>query len=218
MAARTNIGSGLPVIVGIAGGSGSGKTTIAESLVEQLNGNVALIQHDAYYRHTPELSFEARSQVNYDHPASLETELLVEHLVSLRSGHRIEKPAYDFASHLRSDEVDTILPAPVIVVEGILVLAEPGLRAELDLKIFVDTDADIRLARRLQRDIDERGRTVASVITQYFTSVRPMYLEFVEPSKGHADVIIEGGFTPEAVETVMEMIRSHRGRDFDPVV
>ena len=218
MAARTNFGSDLPVIVGIAGGSGSGKTTIAESLVEQLNGDVALVQHDAYYRHTPELSFEARSQVNYDHPASLETELLVEHLVSLRSGHAIEKPAYDFASHLRSDEVDTILPAPVIVVEGILVLAEPGLRAELDLKVFVDTDADIRLARRLQRDIDERGRSVASVITQYFTSVRPMYLEFVEPSKGHADVIIEGGFTPEAVDTVLEMIRSHRGRDFDPVV
>ena len=218
MAARTNIGSDLPLIVGIAGGSGSGKTTIAESLVEKLNGHVALVQHDAYYRHTPELSFEARSRVNYDHPASLETELLVEHLVSLRSGHAIDKPAYDFASHLRSEDVETIHPAPVIVVEGILVLAEPGLRDELDLKVFVDTDADIRLARRLQRDIDERGRTVASVITQYFTSVRPMYLEFVEPSKGHADVIIEGGFTPEAVEVVMELIRSHRGRDFDSVV
>ena len=218
MAARTNIGSDLPLIVGIAGGSGSGKTTIAESLVEKLNGHVALVQHDAYYRHTPELSFEARSQVNYDHPASLETELLVEHLVSLRSGHAIDKPAYDFASHLRSEDVETIHPAPVIVVEGILVLAEPGLRDELDLKVFVDTDADIRLARRLQRDIDERGRTVASVITQYFTSVRPMYLEFVEPSKGYADVIIEGGFTPEAVEVVMELIRSHRGRDFDSVV
>lgn len=218
MAARPNIGSDLPVIVGIAGGSGSGKTTIAESLVEQLNGNVALVQHDAYYRHSPELSFEARSQVNYDHPESLETELLVEHLVSLRSGHAIEKPAYDFASHLRSDEVDTILPAPVIVVEGILVLAEPGLRAELDLKVFVDTAADVRLARRLQRDMEERGRSVASVITQYFTSVRPMYLEFVEPSKSYADVIIEGGFTPEAVDTVMERIRTHPGRDFDPVV
>ena len=206
------------MIVGIAGGSGSGKTTIAESLVEKLNGHVALVQHDAYYRHTPELSFEARSQVNYDHPASLETELLVEHLVSLRSGHAIDKPAYDFASHLRSEEVETIHPASVIVVEGILVLAEPGLRDELDLKVFVDTDADIRLARRLQRDIDERGRTVASVIAQYFTSVRPMYLEFVDPSKGYADVIIEGGFTPEAVEVVIELIRSHRGRDFDPVV
>ena len=218
MAARTNIGSDVPVIVGIAGGSGSGKTTVAESLVEQLNGNVALVQHDAYYRHTPELSFDARSQVNYDHPASLETELLVEHLVSLQSGQAIEKPVYDFARHLRSDEVVVVQPAPVILVEGILVLAEPGLRAVLDLKVFVDTDADIRLARRLERDIEERGRIVASVITQYFTSVRPMHLEFVEPSKGFADVIIAGGFTQEAVDSVIDMIRSHRGRDFDPVV
>jgi uridine kinase len=208
MPARTDSRSDRPVIVGIAGGSGSGKTTIAESLVELFDGPVALVQHDAYYRHTPELSFEARSQVNYDHPASLETELLVEHLVSLRGGDPVDKPAYDFAKHLRSDEVVVIDPAPVIVVEGILVLAEPALRAELDLKVFVDTDADIRLARRLERDIEERGRTVTSVIAQYFTSVRPMHLEFVEPSKGYADVIIEDGFTPEAVEVVIEMIRS----------
>ena len=208
MPARTDSTSDRPVVVGIAGGSGSGKSTIAESLVELLDGRVALVQHDAYYRHTPELSFESRSQVNYDHPASLETELLVEHLVSLRSGDSVEKPAYDFAAHLRSDEVVVIDPAPVIVVEGILVLAEPALRAELDLKVFVDTDADIRLARRLERDIEERGRTVESVIAQYFTSVRPMHLEFVEPSKSYADVIIEDGFTPEAVEVVVEMIRS----------
>ncbi len=218
MAARTNIGSDIPVIVGIAGGSGSGKTTIAESLVEQLNVNVSLVQNDAYYRHAPELSFEARAQVNYDHPASLETELLVEHLVSLQSGQAIEKPVYDFARHLRSDEVVVVQPAPVILVEGILVLAEPGLRAVLDLKVFVDTDADIRLARRLERDIEERGRTVGSVITQYFSSVRPMYLEFVEPSKGYADVVIAGGFTQEAVDSVIDTIRSHRGRDFDAVV
>jgi uridine kinase len=208
MPARTDSTSDRPVIVGIAGGSGSGKTTIAESLVEILDGHVVLVQHDAYYRHTPELSFEARSQVNYDHPASLETELLVEHLASLRSGDSVEKPAYDFASHLRSEEVSVIDPAPVIVVEGILVLAEPALRAELDLKVFVDTDADIRLARRLERDIEERGRTVTSVIAQYFNSVRPMHLAFVEPSKGYADVIIEDGFTPEAVEVVIGMIRS----------
>jgi uridine kinase len=218
MAARTNIGSDVPVILGLAGGSGSGKTTIAESLVGQLNGKVVLVQHDAYYRHSPDLSFEARSQVNYDHPASLETELLVEHLVSLQSGQAIERPVYDFARHLRSDEVIVVRPAPVILVEGILVLAEPGLRAVLNLKVFVDTDADIRLARRLERDIEERGRTVASVITQYFTSVRPMHLEFVEPSKGYADVIIAGGFTQEAVDSMIDMIRSHRGRDIDPVV
>jgi len=170
------------------------------------------------HRHAPELSFEARSQVNYDHPASLETELLVDHLATLRSGASVDKPSYDFARHLRSDDVVVIHPAPVIVVEGILVLAEPGLRSVLDLKVFVDTDADIRFARRLERDIEERGRTVTSVITQYFTTVRPMHLEFVEPSKGHADVVIRGGFTPEAVEEVIEMIRSHRGRDFDPDV
>jgi uridine kinase len=218
MSARPDSTSDLPLIVGIAGGSGSGKTTIAESLVERLDGKVALVQHDAYYRHTPELSFEARSQVNYDHPASLETELLVDHLVTLRSGASVDKPSYDFARHLRSDDVVVTYPAPLIVVEGILVLAEPGLRSVLDLKVFVDTDADIRLARRLERDIEERGRTVTSVITQYFTTVRPMHLEFVEPSKGHADVVIRGGFTPVAVEEVIEMIRSHRGRDFDPDV
>ncbi|HJQ90506.1 MAG TPA: uridine kinase [Acidimicrobiia bacterium] len=218
MAARTGSESDVPLIVGIAGGSGSGKTTIASSLVDQMNGQVALVQHDAYYRHTPQLSFEDRSKVNYDHPASLETELLVAHLVSLRSGEPVEKPSYDFASHLRSDEVVMIAPAPVILVEGILVLAEPGLRDELDLKVFVDTDADIRLARRLERDIEERGRTVTSVIAQYFASVRPMHMEFVEPSKGYADVIIEDGFTPEAVDVVIEMIRSQRGRDFGPVV
>ena len=206
------------MIVGIAGGSGSGKTTIAGSLVEQLDGNVSLVQHDAYYRHSPELSFEARSQVNYDHPASLETELLVDHLVTLRSGASVEKPSYDFARHLRSDDVVVIHPAPVIVVEGILVLAEPVLRSVLDVKVFVDTDADIRLARRLERDIEERGRTMTSVIAQYFKTVRPMHLEFVEPSKGYADVVIRDGFTPEAVEDVIEMIRSHRGRDYDPDV
>ena len=218
MSARPHSTSDLPVIVGIAGGSGSGKTTIAGSLVEQLNGQVAVVQHDAYYRHTPELSFEARSQVNYDHPASLETELLVDHLLTLRSGASVEKPSYDFAHHLRSDDVVVIQPAPVILVEGILVLAEPGLRSVLDLKVFVDTDADIRLARRLERDIEERGRTMNSVIAQYFTTVRPMHLEFVEPSKGYADVVIRDGFTPEAVEAVIEMIRSHRARDFDPDV
>ncbi|MDF2730092.1 MAG: uridine kinase [Acidimicrobiia bacterium] len=164
MAARTGSESDVPLIVGIAGGSGSGKTTIASSLVDQMNGQVALVQHDAYYRHTPQLSFEDRSKVNYDHPDSLETELLVAHLVSLRSGEPVEKPSYDFARHLRSDEVVIIAPAPVILVEGILVLAEPGLRDELDLKVFVD------------------------------------------------------GFTPEAVDVVIEMIRSQRGRDFGPVV
>ena len=218
MPARPDSRSDLPVIVGIAGGSGSGKTTMAESLVGQLDGPVAVVQHDAYYRHTPELSFEARSQVNYDHPASLETELLVEHLVSLRAGASVEKPSYDFARHLRSDEVVVIDPAPVIVVEGILVLAEPDLRAKLDLKVFVDTAPDIRLARRIKRDIEERGRTVSSVIGQYFATVRPMHLEFVEPSKAHADLVVGGEPGSNGREEVLGAIRSGLGADRAPFV
>jgi uridine kinase len=200
-----------PLFIGIAGGSGSGKTTIAEAVVDNLDGQVAIVQHDAYYRHMPELSFEERTKVNYDHPASLETELLVEHLVTLRSGKPIDRPVYDFAVHLRSDETITVEPAPVVVVEGILVLFEPELRSELDLKIFVDTDSDVRLARRLQRDIEERGRTAESVVAQYFDTVRPMHLAYVESSKRYADLIIPEGYNPRAVATVVELIRSRLG-------
>ena len=200
-----------PLFIGLAGGSGSGKTTIAESVLDRLDGQVALVHHDAYYRHAPELTYEERTKVNYDHPASLETELLVEHLMALRSGVAIERPVYDFAVHLRSDETVRVEPAPVVVVEGILVLAEPELRSELDLKIFVDTDSDIRLARRLQRDIEERGRTVDSVVGQYFETVRPMHIEYVETSKRYADLIIPEGYNPRAVATVVELIRSRLG-------
>lgn len=203
--------AGHPLFIGIAGGSGSGKTTIAQSVVALLEGRVAMVQHDAYYRHMPHLSFEERTRVNYDHPASLETELLVKHLVALRSGEAIEKPVYDFANHLRSTETVLVDPAQVIIVEGILVLAEPELRSELDLKIFVDTDPDLRLARRLERDIEERGRTVEAVIDQYFATVRPMHLEFVEASKRYADLIIPEGYNPRAVATVVELIRSRLG-------
>lgn len=197
-----------PLLIGIAGGSGSGKTTIAAAVVEGLADRVVIIEHDAYYRHRPELDFEDRVRVNYDHPDALETELLVEHLRALRSGEAIERPVYDFARHLRSDETTAIEPARVIVVVGILVLAEPVLRETLDLKIFVDTDADLRLARRLQRDIAERGRTMESVITQYFATVRTMHIEFVEPSRRHADLIIPEGFNPAAVATVVELVKS----------
>ncbi len=200
-----------PLFIGIAGGSGSGKTTIAQAVVDTLGGQVAMVQHDAYYRHTPELSFDERARVNYDHPASLETELLVEHLMALRGGKSIEKPVYDFAEHLRSPETVTVAPARVILIEGILVLFEPELRTELDLKIFVDTDPDLRLARRIERDIEERGRTVRAVIDQYFATVRPMHLEFVEPSKRYADLIIPEGYNPRAVATVVELIRSRVG-------
>jgi uridine kinase len=197
-----------PLFIGLAGGSGSGKTTIAEEVVDRLDGKVAVVHHDAYYRHLDQLSFEERTRVNYDHPASLETELLVEHLERLRESFAIDQPVYDFSQHLRSDATIRIGPAPVVIVEGILVLSEPELRSELDLKIFVDTDPDLRLARRLERDITERGRTVESVINQYFATVRPMHIEFVEPSRRYADLIIPEGFNPAAVATVVELIRS----------
>jgi len=155
-----------------------------------------------------ELTFEERTRVNYDHPSSLETELLVKHLESLRSGVAIEHPVYDFANHLRAEETVRVEPARVVVIEGILVLSDAQLRSELDLKIFVDTDPDLRLARRLERDISERGRSVESVITQYFATVRPMHLEFVEPSRRYADLIIPEGYNPAAVATVVELIRS----------
>jgi uridine kinase len=197
-----------PLFIGIGGGSGSGKTTVAAAVVARLDGTVAVIQHDAYYRHMPHLSFEVRAQVNYDHPGSLETGLLVEHLETLRSGVAVDRPVYDFSEHLRSGETVRVEPAPVVIVEGILVLADLALRSELDLKLFVDTDPDIRLARRIQRDIAERGRTVESVISQYFATVRPMHLEFVQPSMRYADLIIPEGFNPAAVATVVELIRS----------
>lgn len=196
------------MFIGLAGGSGSGKTTIADELVDRLERRVALLHHDSYYRHMPELSFEERTKVNWDHPSSLETELLVAQLEMLRSGVAVEHPVYDFSAHLRSERTIRVEPAAVVIVEGILVLAQAELRSVFDLKIFVDTDADLRLARRLQRDITERGRTVDSVVEQYFATVRPMYLEFVEPSRRFADLIIPEGYNPAAVATVVELIRS----------
>lgn len=166
------------------------------------------MQHDAYYRHTPQLSFQQRTRVNYDHPDSLESELLVSHLELLRRGVGVARPVYDFSQHLRSVETVRIDPAPVVVVEGILVLSEPALRSELDLKIFVDTDPDLRLARRIERDITERGRSAESILAQYFATVRPMHLEFVQPSMRYADLIIPEGYNPAAVATVVELIRS----------
>jgi uridine kinase len=196
-----------PLLVGIAGGSGSGKTTVADAVAEALP-EVALLQHDAYYRDRRDLDFDERTRLNYDHPDSLETELLIEHLDLLTQGIPIERPVYDFSVHLRSDEVVRIEPASIIVVEGILVLADKDLRDRLDLKIYVDTDPDLRLARRLERDITERGRTVDSVLNQYFETVRPMHLEFVEPSKRYADLIIPEGYNDRAVATVVEMLRA----------
>lgn len=199
-----------PLIIGIAGGSGSGKTTIAQAVVGALSG-VALIEHDAYYRHLPHLSFEERTRVNYDHPDSLETELLISHLQLLKTGVAIDQPTYDFTVHLRAQATHRVEPAPVLLIDGILVLADAELRHHLDLKIYVDTDPDIRLARRLRRDLEERGRTPASVLEQYFATVRPMHLDFVEPSKRYADLIIPEGYNPRAEATVVDMIRTQLG-------
>jgi uridine kinase len=197
------------VIIGIGGGSGSGKTTIAESVIASVGADtVSLIQHDAYYRDLPHLDLEDRALVNYDHPDSLETELLIEHLHRLREGEPVERPVYDFTVHRRTAETVVVPPDPVVIIEGILVLSERELRDAMDLRIYVDADADLRLIRRLQRDIHERRRTVDSVIAQYQETVRPMHLQFVEPSKRYADIIVpNGGFNPGAVGTITSMIR-----------
>jgi len=197
-------------IVGIAGGSGSGKTTIARKISEALPPEgVSIIEHDAYYRNRQDLSFEERCSLNFDHPESLETELLVEHIVALKAGRPIAVPVYDFKTHRRTDEPRAVEATPVVIVEGILVLVDARLRAELDIKIFVDTDPDIRIFRRIRRDIEQRGRTFESVREQYYRHVRPMHLQFVEPSKRRADLIIpEGGDNRVALDLVISKLRS----------
>ncbi len=197
-----------PVIIGVAGGSGSGKTTVVREIVSRLGSDdVALIQHDSYYRDRSELSPTERAKVNYDHPDSLETSLLVKDVRSLRDGHAVNVPVYDFSTHTRTTKVVPLVPRKVVIVEGILVLADPDLRAQMAMRVFVDTDPDIRMIRRLRRDMKERGRTLESVVTQYLESVRPMHLEFVEPSKRHAHIIIpEGGENFVAVEMLVARI------------
>jgi uridine kinase len=198
-----------PIVIGVAGGTGSGKTTVAEKILHRVGAeHVAYIPHDAYYRELGHLPPEERARVNFDHPDSLETSLLIEHLKALRAGQVVEIPIYDFTKHMRTKETHRVEPAPVILVEGILIFVEPGLRALLDVKLYVDTDADVRFIRRLQRDIQERGRSVESVCKQYLSTVRPMHQEFVEPSKRYADVIIpEGGFNEVAIEMVAARLR-----------
>ncbi|MDY6875531.1 MAG: uridine kinase [Chloroflexota bacterium] len=198
-----------PIVIGVAGGTGSGKTTVANQILQRVGAeHVAYIPHDAYYRDHSHLSPCRRDQVNFDHPDSLETELLVEHLKELRSGRAVEIPIYDFTTHTREKQTRHVKPAPVILVEGILVFVEAELRGMFDVRLYVDTDADVRFIRRLQRDIEERGRSAQSVCEQYLSTVRPMHLEFVEPSKRYADVIIpEGGFNEVAIEMVAARIR-----------
>lgn len=202
------------MVIGIAGGSGSGKTTIAERVLNGIGDDrFVLLEHDAYYRDRPELSPEQRAKINYDHPNSLETELLVSHVRDLLEGRKIEQPLYDFAVHARRQETVVVEPRRVIMLVGILVLADAELRELMDLKIYVDTDADLRLARRIERDIHDRGRTPESVLDQYLSSVRPMHLQFVEPSKRYADMIIPEGYNTGAVGTVIGMIREYLARE-----
>ena len=197
------------LVVGIAGATGSGKTTVASRLAAAVEGRVALLQRDSYYRDRPELTYEQRCELNFDHPQSLETELLVEHLGALRRGEPVAVPVYDFTTHRRSEETLKVAPSPVIVVEGILVLADARLREMFDIKLFVDTDADIRVFRRIRRDIEQRGRSFDSVRQEHDSSVRPMTLEFVEPSKRFADMIIpEGGRNDVALDVLGTKLRT----------
>ncbi len=202
-----------PLVIGIAGGTGSGKTTVARVILDRAGAqNIAYLPHDAYYKDLTVLSMNQRHEVNFDHPDSLDTPLLVEHVKLLKQGEPIHMPVYDFKTHSRTPDTVTIQPQPVIVVEGILIFAEPELRELFDVRIFVDTDADIRFIRRLQRDIAERGRSADSVIQQYLHTVRPMHLEFVEPSKRYADVIIpEGGLNVVAMDMVVARIQTLLG-------
>lgn len=199
-----------PLVIGIAGGTGSGKTTVARSIREGLSANaVNVIEHDSYYRDRADLTYEARCDLNFDHPDALETPLLVEHLKLLRQGEPVNVPIYDFTTHSRRTEKRQVVPCPVLIVEGILVLSDEALRDLFDIKVFVDTDADIRVFRRVRRDIEQRGRTFDSVRDQYYSTVRPMHLQFVEPSKRWADLIIpEGGNNRVALDLIVGKMRS----------
>lgn len=202
--------SSTPIIIGVAGGSGSGKTTVVRKIVEALgDDHVSVLEHDRYYKDHPELRLEERAALNYDHPASLETDLLVRHVEALKAQRSVNVPVYDFARHARVSAITPVHARTAIIVEGILIFADAPLRALMDVKVFVDADDDTRFIRRLQRDVAERGRTVDSVIDQYLNTVKPMHLEFVEPSKRYADVIVpQGGHNSVAIGMLLSLIRS----------
>jgi len=199
-----------PVVVGVAGGSGSGKTTVASRILNRLGTDHAiLIQHDSYYLDRSDLSIEDRANLNFDHPDALDTPLMVKHLQKLIAGRSVEVPVYDFARHQRTDDTVTVEPHSVILLDGILILADHAIRELLDVRVFVDTEPDLRLIRRIERDIATRQRSLDSVVRQYLETVRPMHLQFVEPSKQYADVLIpEGGFNDVAVDTLLRRIQS----------
>ena len=198
------------IVIGVAGGTGSGTSTLVKRLQEAFrNDDVATICHDFYYKAHPELTYEERTKLNYDHPDAFDTWLMVEHIKALKEGKTVDCPTYSFVEHNRASETIAIKPSKVVIVDGILIFENKELRDMMDIKVYVDTDADIRLARRILRDVRERGRSMESVISQYTTTVKPMHEEFVEPSKRYADVIIpEGGFNSVAVSMLIQNIRS----------
>ena len=197
------------ILIGITGGTGSGKSTIADEIYSSFSDDcIAMIQQDMYYKDQSHLTMEERVKTNYDHPKAFDNDLMLEHLQALARGESIEKPIYDFAEHNRSKETVTVEPKRIIIVEGILVLEDPRIREILDIKVYVDTDSDIRILRRLVRDIEERGRTVESVIDQYLSVVRPMHMQFIEPTKRHADIIVpEGGQNKVAIGILVSKIK-----------
>jgi uridine kinase len=198
------------LVIGIAGGSGSGKTTLMKNLVQKFGDAVTVVSHDNYYRRHDELTYEERCLINYDEPAAFETDLMTRHLDALRRGEAIDCPVYDYTVHNRSDEVVRIVPKPVIIVEGILIFADEALRDLMDIRIFVDTDADVRLCRRIKRDVNKRGRTLESVLTQYQQTVKPMHEQYVEPSKKYANLVVpEGGKNYVALDMIIDRIQHH---------
>ena len=198
------------MVVGIAGGTGSGKTTITKKLTQRFGGDVSVIYHDNYYKAHHNMSYEERSKLNYDHPDSFDTDLLIQAVKDLKAGRSVTCPVYDYTIHDRSDKVIVVKPAKVIIVEGILIFQSRELCQQMDIKIYVDTDADVRILRRIVRDVRDRGRSLDSVVNQYLSTVKPMHEQFVEPSKRNADIIIpEGGHNQVAMEMVMERVRAH---------
>ncbi|RNA68776.1 uridine kinase [Alteribacter keqinensis] len=199
-----------PIIIGVAGGSGSGKTTVANEVYRQfMNQSIVMIEQDAYYKNQDHLPMEERLQTNYDHPLAFDNDLLLEHLKQLKNSEPVNKPVYDYKNHTRSEEVIPVEPRDVIILEGILILEDERLRDMMDIKLFVDTDSDIRIIRRMMRDINERGRTIDSVIDQYTSVVRPMHLQFIEPTKRYADVIVpEGGQNRVAIDLMVTKIKT----------
>ncbi len=198
------------IVIGIAGGTGSGKTTITRTIMEHFGNDVTVLYHDNYYKSHHELTMEERSRLNYDHPDSFDTDLIVKDLEELRNGHKIECPVYDYTIHDRSSQTLTVRPSKVIIVEGILIFHEKRLRELMDIRLFVDADADVRILRRIQRDVKERGRSLDSVINQYLSTVKPMHEAFVEPSKRYADIIIpEGGQNRVALDMVVNRVQAH---------